>query len=159
MNKIKELLSEKNPNCDKKISENEITSSNKIKNSTVSISNQLPHTQEEIYDEEEQARLFREAVENFRRGGDLDNQMVQINKNKNKDIKSVIQSELGTSPENFDPNSSMLPANKERSCCWNCLKIILSEGSIKHIFEEKIMKLKVVMKKKILIIIFIQFIF
>lgn len=139
MNKIKEIQSEKKTNNDIINSKTELSNSLYFVKS--SSNNQI--SQEDFYDEEEQSRLFKEAVENFRQGVEIDDQTYKLN--KNKDFKSVTH-ELGTSPDILNCNTSMLPTNKERSCCWNCLKIILSEESIKHRFEEKIMKLKVVMK-------------
>lgn len=49
--------------------------------------------------------------------------------------------EFGTDPMIQD---EFLPINKNKKCCWNCLKVILEENSIEHFFEEKIMKNKVV---------------
>lgn len=47
---------------------------------------------------------------------------------------------------------NLLPANKEKSCCWNCLKVLLKDQAIDKHFEEKIIKLKVVKKLKSLIL-------
>lgn len=85
-----------------------------------------------FYDEEEQARLFRQAVEEFRNAGKEN--MTPLNNNSP-------QEDLGTNP---DPNANILPANKPKKCCWNCLKVILSETALEQYFEEKVMKFKVV---------------
>jgi hypothetical protein len=91
--------------------------------------NKLINNNNDEYDEEEQARLFRKAVEEFRNG-----------KTEAKTEKES-KGESGTDPVE---NSDLLPVNKERRCCWNCLKVILSTDSIEHYFQEKIMKYKVV---------------
>jgi hypothetical protein len=57
------------------------------------------------------------------------------------DLNSLTLFEFGTDPIVED---DLLPANKERKCCWNCMKVILKENSIEHYFQEKIMKYKVV---------------
>jgi hypothetical protein len=78
------------------------------------------------------------------------------NKTPNKDLTKSVETGQAETPfssgpsgpnEDFgtDPiNDSFLPANKKRSCCWNCLKIILEESSLVKIYEEKVMKNKVV---------------
>jgi hypothetical protein len=73
---------------------------------------------QEIFDEEEQARLFKQAVEEFRRG-------------KAQESATI-------------PETNYLPINKKRDCCWTCFKVILEENSLQEIFEDKIMKVKVV---------------
>jgi hypothetical protein len=70
------------------------------------------------FDEEEQARLFKEAVEEFRKG-------------KPKESATISE-------------TNYLPVNKKRDCCWTCFKVILEESSLQEIFEDKIMKIKVV---------------
>jgi hypothetical protein len=133
MNKVKQLSSDNN-----KIQKNLFHNETEIRDSShkniPSQDKNIKPIEEDTYNEEEQARLFKEAIENFRKPNQTPSSASEI-----------IGKELGTSSENLDPNSSMLPANRERSCCWNCLKMILAEGSIHHVFEEKIMKLKVVM--------------
>ncbi len=76
----------------------------------------VDHSEE--YNEQEQARLFKEAVEEFR---------------KNKPIES------GTIPD-----TPFLPINKRKDCCWTCVKVVLAEEAIEKVFEDKLMKLKVV---------------
>lgn len=44
----------------------------------------------------------------------------------------------------IEADMNLLPANKEKKCCWNCLKVLLKEKAIDKNFEEKIIKLKVV---------------
>ena len=44
----------------------------------------------------------------------------------------------------IEANMNLLPANKEKRCCWNCLKVLLKDKAIDKHFEEKIIKLKVV---------------
>lgn len=82
---------------------------------------------EEEYDEELQAKLFKQAVEEFRTR--------KNSQSENKQQTSEIQ---------IDTMNDLLPANKEKNCCWNCLKVILKEDAFEHYFEEKIIKLKVV---------------
>jgi len=69
-----------------------------------------------------------------------------------KDLDSLALLEFGTDPLVED---DLLPANKERKCCWNCMKVILKENSIEHYFQEKIMKYKVV-KYSIILSIYIN---
>lgn len=51
----------------------------------------------------------------------------------------------------IDADMNLLPVNKEKRCCWNCLKVLLEENSISRMYNEKIIKLKVVINKKIII--------
>ena len=44
----------------------------------------------------------------------------------------------------IESEMNLLPANKDKKCCWNCLKTLLEENSIEKTFEEKIIKEKVV---------------
>jgi len=91
---------------------------------------------ESTYDEKEQERLFREAVNEFR------------------GVKDNVSSEFATGTDPI--TSNLLPVNKERKCCWNCMKVILTENALEHYFEEKIMKYKVVnnCKIKLLVLLF-----
>jgi hypothetical protein len=81
---------------------------------------------EEEYDEELQQRLFREAVEAFRTGKNISDLLVE---------KAEIETE---------PITDLLPANKEKRCCWNCLKVLIKEDCVEHVFSEKVIKNKVV---------------
>lgn len=51
---------------------------------------------------------------------------------------------IGTNTEmGIDSEMNLLPANKYIKCCWNCLKVLLEENSIRKIFEETKIKEKV----------------
>ena len=69
--------------------------------------------------------------------------------NKKKPEKSEFGVDASFSALNFneagiESEMNLLPSNKEKKCCWNCLKVILKEKSIDKHFDEKIIKLKVV---------------
>lgn len=53
-------------------------------------------------------------------------------------------SNLEVNEAGIDADMNLLPANKEKRCCWNCLKVLLKDQAIDKHFEEKIIKLKVV---------------
>lgn len=46
----------------------------------------------------------------------------------------------------IEADMNLLPINKEKSCCWSCLKVLLKDQAIDKHYEEKIIKLKVVKK-------------
>jgi hypothetical protein len=50
----------------------------------------------------------------------------------------------------IEADMNLLPANKEKRCCWNCFKVLLKDQAIDKHFEEKIIKLKVVKKINLL---------
>ncbi len=61
---------------------------------------------------------------------------------QNDNCENVIRHSMNEASIEADMN--LLPINKEKRCCWNCLKVLLEENSISKRFDEKIIKLKVV---------------
>jgi len=81
-------------------------------------------------------------------------------KNYNADNESILkkqeksESGMTSSMTHFyfneagiEADMNLLPINKEKSCCWTCLKVLLKDQAIDKHYEEKIIKLKVVKNK------------
>ena len=72
------------------------------------------------------------------------NELKNNKKNTQVEINDKKQSSLVDKEFVTDTDFDLLPALKNKSCCWNCLKIIVEENSILKCFDEKIIKYKVV---------------
>jgi len=79
------------------------------------------------------------------------------NTNTNKNPEKFI-TEMGTDAiSESEMNINILPLNKDKKCCWNCLKVLLEENSIQKKFDEKIIKGNIVRNNYYIILILIFF--
>ncbi len=80
------------------------------------------------------------------------NELRQKNNNANNESKpektdmdfTCLTSNIHLNEAAIEAGMNLLPANKEKRCCWNCLKVLIKDESFEKHFEEKIIKLKVV---------------
>lgn len=66
-----------------------------------------------------------------------------ININKEND-KDKIENKTFTEFSNNIYEDDLLPANLEKECCWNCLKIILKQDSLNVYLQDNLVSDKVV---------------
>ncbi len=93
--------------------------------------------EEREYPEEHKKRILNKISE-----------LCNINKNLDEDFNlkksEKSMSDFYSNEAGIDAGMNLLPSNKEKTCCWSCLKVLIKDQSIEKFYDEKIIKLKVV---------------
>ena len=78
----------------------------------------------------------------------ISNKIKEIKSGNNLDIKTnldiINKNKIYNEFYNETNELDLLPANLQKECCWNCLKIILKEISINVYYKDNIISDKVV---------------
>ena len=114
-----------------------------LKNILIIVDIDQDYFEEREYPEEHKIRILNKVRELRKKTENNDNE--NLNKNEKHEFSSdTLKSGFYFNEAAIESDMNLLPANKEKRCCWNCLKVLLKENSIDKNFQEKIIKLKVV---------------